>query len=119
MGKVVRVILCFRERFWQNLHGMHDSRSLGDLSFLFSRDNFFPTWWTQMPERVPILAGWAPAKSAERLAGLSKDAVIDQASRIFKQACCMSKNPKCNRNSPQPIFTTGIPIPSRRAPTAT
>ncbi len=79
MGKVVRVILCFRERFWQSLHGMNGSRSLGDVSFLFSRDNFFPTWWTQMPERVPILAGWAPAKSAERLAGLSNDAVIDQA----------------------------------------
>lgn len=79
MGKVVRVILCFRERFWQDLHGTSDSRSLADLSFLFSRDNFFPTWWTQMPETVPIITGWAAAKSAESLAGMSNDAVIDQA----------------------------------------
>src|SRR5256885_1875406 len=25
MGKVVRVALCFRERFWQDLHGTSDS----------------------------------------------------------------------------------------------
>ena len=53
MGKVVRVNLCFRERFWKDLRATHDSHSLGDLSFLFSRDTFFPTWWTQMPETVP------------------------------------------------------------------
>jgi len=79
MGKVVRVTLCFRERFWQDLRGTTDSRSLADLSFLFSRDNFFPTWWTQMPETIPVITGWAPAKSAEKLAGMSQDAVIDKA----------------------------------------
>lgn len=79
MGKVVRVTLGFRERFWQDLHGASDSRSLANLSFLFSRDNFFPTWWTQMPAPVPIITGWAPAKSAAGLAGMSKDAVIDKA----------------------------------------
>jgi monoamine oxidase len=79
MGKVVRVALCFRERFWQDLHGTSDSRSLADVSFLFSRDNFFPTWWTQMPESVPIITGWAAAKSAEKLAGMSEPAIIDKA----------------------------------------
>ncbi len=79
MGKVVRVALCFRERFWQDLHGTTDSRTLADLSFLFSRDNFFPTWWTQMPETVPTITGWAAAKSAERLAGTTNDEVIDKA----------------------------------------
>jgi monoamine oxidase len=79
MGKVVRVALCFRERFWQDLHGTSDSRSLADASFLFSRDNFFPTWWTQMPESVPIITGWAAAKSAEKLAGMSEPAIIDKA----------------------------------------
>ena len=79
MGKVVRVTLCFRERFWQSLRGTPDSRTLADLSFLFSRDKFFPTWWTQMPDPVPIITGWAPAKSAEGLAGMSRDAIIDKA----------------------------------------
>ena len=79
MGKVVRVALCFRERFWQHLHGSSGGGNLAHLSFLFSRDSFFPTWWTQMPEEIPIITGWAPAKSAERLAGMGTDAVIDQA----------------------------------------
>jgi monoamine oxidase len=79
MGKVVRVTLSFRERFWEDLHGVADPRSLADLSFLFSRENFFPTWWSRMPEPVPILTAWAPARSAESLAGKNKDQIIAQA----------------------------------------
>jgi monoamine oxidase len=79
MGKVVRVSLCFRERFWEDLHGEPDSRTLADLSFLFSRDPFFPTWWTLMPEPVPIITGWSPAHAAESLAGMSEPAIVDRA----------------------------------------
>lgn len=92
MGKVVRVVLSFRERFWQDLHGTSDSRSLANLCFLFSRDSFFPTWWTQMPEAVPIITGWAPAKSAEKLAGMSKDEVIDQAMRSLSSLLHLEKS---------------------------
>lgn len=79
MGKVARVTLCFHERFWRDLHGMPDSKSLGDLSFLFSRTDLFPTWWTEMPEEVPMITGWSAARSAESLVGLGKDAVIEKA----------------------------------------
>jgi len=79
MGKVVRVSLCFRERFWQDLHGTPDSRTLAKLSFLFSRDKFFPTWWTQMPEPVPIITGWSAAGAAESLAGMGDRAIVEQA----------------------------------------
>jgi monoamine oxidase len=92
MGKVVRVTLCFRERFWQDLHGWNDSRSLANLSFLFSRDNFFPTWWTQMPEIVPIITGWAPAGSAEKLAGMSKDEVIEKATESLSSLLLVEKS---------------------------
>ena len=88
MGKVVRVTLCFRERFWERLRGMPDSKSLADVSFLFSRDDLFPTWWTKMPEPLPMITGWAPARSAETLAGLSKDAItgkaVESLSRILQ-----------------------------------
>jgi monoamine oxidase len=92
MGKVVRVTLCFRERFWaskdhvartllsakeENKHSA--GQDLSNLSFLFSRDNFFPTWWTQMPEPVPIITGWAPAHSAESISGMSEGRIIDKA----------------------------------------
>jgi monoamine oxidase len=79
MGKVVRVTLCFRERFWKDLRGTSDSGPLRNLSFLFSRDNFFPTWWTQMPEAIPIITGWSPAHAAESLAGMTESAIVNRA----------------------------------------
>jgi monoamine oxidase len=85
MGKIVRVILCFRERFWEQLRASSDSKTLGDLSFFFSRDEFFPTWWTQMPDPVPMIVGWAPARSAESLAGLTTDALTDKAVGVLSR----------------------------------
>lgn len=79
MGKVVRVTLCFRERFWEELKPEGARKSMANLSFLFSRDDLFPTWWTQMPDTAPIITGWAPAHSAEQFAGTSDEQVIDQA----------------------------------------
>lgn len=91
MGRVVRVTLCFRERFWEKLRGRNDSHSLRDLSFLFSRDDVFPTWWTQMPEPVPVITGWAPARSAESLAGVSEDGVIDHAVEALSRLLQIAK----------------------------
>src|SRR5579859_159427 len=59
MGQVVRITLCFRESFWESLPIRRQS-ALKDLSFLFSSDPVFPTWWSRMPERVPVLTGWSP-----------------------------------------------------------
>jgi monoamine oxidase len=68
MGKVLRVGLHFRERFWDRIHASGSKKErLDDMSFLFSQDNWFPTWWTAMPDRFPIITGWAPWQSAERL----------------------------------------------------
>jgi len=54
-------------------------KDLSNLSFLFSRDPLFPTWWTLMPEELPIITGWAPAHSAESLSGMSEGRIIDKA----------------------------------------
>ena len=69
MGKVVRVVLRFRERFWSKLspHG-NKTKTLDDMSFLFSQDKWFPTWWTAMPQHAAVITGWAPFRSAERVA---------------------------------------------------
>jgi monoamine oxidase len=84
MGKVIRVVLCFREALWEHVAPgrMEDQRTeddLSNLSFLFSHDGYFPTWWTQMPERVPILTGWSPAHCAERMTGMTEGRIIDKA----------------------------------------
>ncbi|HKT86889.1 MAG TPA: NAD(P)/FAD-dependent oxidoreductase [Candidatus Sulfotelmatobacter sp.] len=89
MGKVIRIVLRFRERFWGKIQPRGSDRSnLADMSFLFSEDEYFPTWWTTMPRESPVMTGWAPFHSAERLSGQSREFVIERAlkslSTIFK-----------------------------------
>jgi monoamine oxidase len=91
MGKAVRMVLRFRERFWAKLspHG-NKRKTLDDLSFLFSQDEWFPTWWTAMPRRTPVITGWAPFRCAERVAD-SDVAVVDRSlqtlSELLKVDC--------------------------------
>ena len=85
-GKVVRIVMKFRERFWEKITATGDSgKSLGNMSFLFSQDDIFPTWWTTMPKKLPILTGWAPFRCAERLAGLDLDGVTGEALKALER----------------------------------
>jgi monoamine oxidase len=77
MGKVVRVTLCFRRRIWEDV--VVDGKTLAGMSFLFSDDKLFPTWWTQMPDPVPMITGWAPAASADSLRGMSEGRIVQKA----------------------------------------
>jgi monoamine oxidase len=80
MGKVIRVVLRFRSRFWREISPQRSPHeTLDSMGFLFSQDAWFPTWWTTMPERRPILTGWAPFRSAERLSGQSREFIVSQA----------------------------------------
>ena len=77
MGKVIRVVLRFRRRFWDTIrpHGK-PTKTLAGMSFLFSQDPWFPTWWTTLPAKFPIITGWAPFRSAERLSGKDRSFVV-------------------------------------------
>ena len=80
MGKAIRLVLRFRERFWESIKPSSRARTnLANLGFLFSRDQWFPTWWTTMPKKAPIITGWAPFRSAERLSGQSESFVVEQS----------------------------------------
>jgi monoamine oxidase len=80
MGKAIRVVLRFRHRFWDEIRSSGDqSKTLSDMSFLFSQDEWFPTWWTTMPEKFPIITGWAPFRSAEGLSGQSHAFVMQRS----------------------------------------
>lgn len=72
-GPVIRVVLCFVEKFWDKFP---ETRNL---SFLFTDDPQFPTWWTGKPLPYPILTAWAAARYARALAGLSQDQLIRTA----------------------------------------
>ena len=96
MGKVVRVTLVFRRRFWERVgrapSPAHSSKTLANMSFLFSDDPSFPTWWTHMPVHSPIITGWSPARCAEHLAGLSQGRVIDKAVESLSGLLGLSKS---------------------------
>lgn len=49
------------------------------MSFLFSHDEWFPTWWTALPAELPIITGWAPFRCAEKLSGRSRDYVVQRS----------------------------------------
>jgi monoamine oxidase len=80
MGKVIRITLRFRECFWNDLpRGNHRSKTMEGMGFLFSQDEWFPTWWTGQHKAMPLLTGWAPFHCAERLSGRSKEFVAEQS----------------------------------------
>jgi monoamine oxidase len=63
MGHAARITLRFRRAFWK------DREVLGDAGFLFSDEDWMPTWWTQMPAGTPVLTGWTGGPRAEAYAG--------------------------------------------------
>lgn len=77
MGSIIRVTLQFRERFWES--AFLNGKDLSDLRFLFSEDEWFPTWWTSMPVRAPVITAWAPPRAADRLTGRDPEFVIQRA----------------------------------------
>jgi monoamine oxidase len=79
MGRVIRLVLQFQHRFWETISPADDkSKTLSDMSFLFSDDPWFPTWWTRMPDPAPVLTGWAPFECANRLSGKDRSFVIQR-----------------------------------------
>jgi monoamine oxidase len=77
VGHIIRVVLVFRSRFWTELEA--DGRTLQKMTFLFSGDEDFPTWWTLYPIEEPVLTAWSPADSAERLSKLNDQEICERA----------------------------------------
>jgi monoamine oxidase len=92
MGKVIRVTLRFRERFWENLPKQRKkrSKSMSNMSFLFSDDDWFPTWWTMAPQKLPFLTGWAPFRCAERLSGHDETYVAEHSLKALHRITRLS-----------------------------
>ena len=91
MGQVAKVVLRFREPFWEDLTLRSedgDTVDLKDLTFIHAASESLPTWWTQFPVRTPLLVGWAGGTRADRLSLESDDALLDHAfeslSHIFR-----------------------------------
>jgi monoamine oxidase len=78
VGHVVKLVICFKERFWE---------AAGRSTFILSVNESVPTWWTQEPLISNVLTGWAGGPAGEKLVNLSSEKILDAAieslSRIF------------------------------------
>lgn len=65
MGPVVKLCFRFRTPFWETVA----KGRYRDAAFFHRAEAAFPTFWTQLPVRVPMLAAWAGGPKADALYG--------------------------------------------------
>jgi monoamine oxidase len=70
-GPVIRVALRFHRAFWEE-------RAPG-VAFFHSPDAPFPTFWSPLPMRAPLLTAWAGGPKAARLTGSSTRELVNAA----------------------------------------
>ena len=74
-GAVLKVMLRFRRAFWaEHAGGRH-----ADASFFHSPGRVFPTLWTPLPVRAPLLSAWVGGPAAARLRDSSDEDIIRAA----------------------------------------
>jgi monoamine oxidase len=83
MGPVVKLVLRFRTAFWERVR---DGKYL-DASFFHRSDAAFPTFWTLLPLRTPLMIAWAGGPKADALAGHGEAALttaaLDDLRKLF------------------------------------
>ena len=72
-GQVMRLVLRFRSAWWEQ------DEKFADAGFWLSQEKYFPTWWTTLPMRTPLLTGWSAGPHADRLLGKPRAKIIQHA----------------------------------------
>ena len=84
VGQVMKVVICFRERFWESSQNVGGNTPVG---LVFCFDATFPILWTVEPLRENVVVAWAAGSASERLIGLTpaeiRSAVINSVSTTF------------------------------------
>jgi monoamine oxidase len=90
MGHAMKVVLLFKEVFWDKLPQARQAKrqliALPRLSFLFSNDAVMPTWWTPHPVVAPMLTGWAAGPRAARMATMTNEEIADETVAALSRA---------------------------------
>jgi monoamine oxidase len=74
-GPVIKLILRFSKAFWEEL----DAGRYRDAAFFHAPKALFPTFWSILPLRSPILIAWAAGPNAARLAGIDQAEIVQTA----------------------------------------
>jgi len=75
MGPVIKLLLQFREPFWESLQ----QGRYRNAAFFLAPGAAFPTCWTSLPIRNARLVAWAAGPAAARLHGMNAEAMLDAA----------------------------------------
>jgi monoamine oxidase len=79
-GPVIKLNLRFRSAFWEEIaNGRYR-----DVTFFHSRQAPFPTFWSALPLRVPLLVAWSGGPRAARLSGASTKELVKTAVSILQ-----------------------------------
>lgn len=81
-GGVIKMVLQFKQSFWQQQF------ALNDMAFLFSEESI-PTWWTQHPTQSNVLTGWCAGPAAHKLKEESNEALFEKG--VTSIANCFAK----------------------------
>ena len=82
VGPVIKLVLQFRHPFWESWR----AGQFVDVGFLHAADAPFPTLWTSLPFRVPLLTAWVGGPRAQRLQSASRQELIELALASVRQA---------------------------------
>lgn len=66
-GQVFRAVLRLDSAVWENVP------CLADAGFLFTESEPFPTWWTTLPMRAPIVTAWCAGPHVDGLSDSSEE----------------------------------------------
>lgn len=72
-GGVIKFLLEFKTAFWED----RIARPFKDAAFIFS-DAAVPTWWSQLPDRTPLLTGWLGGPATRNI-NHEPDALLQKA----------------------------------------
>jgi monoamine oxidase len=87
-GPVIKLVLKFHSAFWADL----DDGRYRDGGFFHATGREFPTFWTPLPVRAPVINAWAGGPRAARLAakhdfgGLVREA-LESLDAVFNHRC--------------------------------
>jgi monoamine oxidase len=74
-GPVLKLSLRFRKAFWEEL----DGGRYQDAAFFHSATTVFPTFWTSLPLRAPLLTAWIAGPKAACLSTNETPHIVEQA----------------------------------------
>jgi len=74
-GPVIKLVLRFGERFWEDVDGGRYAHA----AFFHAARAPFPTFWTMLPTRAAVITAWAAGPVAARLSGIGETELVRTA----------------------------------------